>query len=144
MTATDAIQTIQSLVSEGRLEATPGIVRTAPKTDASTGVTTYWDVLVSVSGETYENRETIKAAGFRWNGAHRSWEYAAPASRDDAVLMTLVPDFTERKVEGIEDAARRASLTDEELEAEDASTTSLLSSIMTSKNDRKARARGLA
>ena len=132
MTATtDAIQTVQSLVAEGRIETTPhfSVART---------------IQVDLSGETYENREAIKAAGFRWNKVHRAWEYSAPASREDAVLMALVPEFTERKVESLEESARRSSLTDEERKAEDASSTSLLSSIMSSRNNRKARARGLA
>ena len=132
MTATtDAIQTVQSLVAEGRIEATPyfSVART---------------IQVDLSGETYENREAIKAAGFRWNSVGRFWRYEAKPSREDAVLMALAREYTEGKVEQIEDAARRASLIDEEREAEDASTTSLLSSIMSSRNDRKARARGLA
>lgn len=131
MTATDAIQTIQSLVAEGRIEATPyfSVART---------------IQVDLSGETYENRETIKAAGFKWNPVGRFWRYEAKPSREDAVLMAIAREYTEGKVEQIEDAARRASLTDEERKAEDASTTSLLSSIMSGRNSRKARARGLA
>ena len=132
MTATtDAIQTVQSLVAEGKLVATPyfSVART---------------IQVDLSGETYENRETIKAAGFRWNPVARCWRYEAKPSREDAVLMAVARDYTEGKVEQIEDAARRASLTDEEREAEDAASTSLLSSIMSGRNDRKARARGLA
>ena len=132
MTATtDAIQTVQSLVAEGRIEATPyfSVART---------------IQVDLSGETYENREAIKAAGFKWNPVGRFWRYEARPSREDAVLMAVARDYTEGKVEQIEDAARRASLTDEERKAEDASTTSLLSSIMSGRNNRKARARGLA
>lgn len=132
MTATtDAIQTVQSLVAEGRIEATPyfSVART---------------VQVDLSGETYDNREAIKAAGFRWNPVARCWRYEAMPSREDAVLMAVARDYTEGKLEQIEDAARRASLTDEEREAEDASTTSLLSSIMSGRSSRKARARGLA
>ena len=143
----DAIQTIQSLVAEGRLDATPGLVPTQPKTDDATGVTTYWNVLVSVTGETYENRETIKAAGLRWNKVHRAWEYSAPASREDAVLMALVPEFTERKVESLEESARRAALTDEEREAEDAERRRAAERSVAGERrglSRKMRARGLA
>lgn len=132
MTATtDAIQTIQSLVAEGRIEATPyfSVART---------------IQVDLSGETYENRETIKAAGFKWNPVGRFWRYEAKPSREDAVLMAIAREYTEGKVEQAAEETRRASLTDEEREAEDASTTSLLSSIMSGRNSRKARARGLA
>lgn len=148
MTAAGAIKTIQSLIADGKLVATPGIERTQPKTDPATGVEIYWEVVVSVTGETYENRETIKAAGFRWNKVHRSWEYSAPASREDAVLMALVPEFTERKVEDLEEAARRAALTDEEREAEDRKRDEELDAyfkqLRASRPSRKARARGLA
>lgn len=132
MTATaDAIQTIQSLVAEGRIEATPyfSVART---------------IQVDLSGDTYENRESIKAAGFKWNPVARCWRYEARPSREDAVLMALARDYTEGKLEQAAEETRRASLTDEEREAEDASTTSLLSSIMSGRNNRKARARGLA
>lgn len=132
MTATaDAIQTVQSLVSEGRIEATPffSVART---------------IQVDLSGETYENREAIKAAGFKWNPVTRCWRYEARPSREDAVLMAVARDYTEGKLEQAAEETRRASLTDEEREAEDASTTSLISSIMSGRNNRKARARGLA
>ena len=145
---TDAIQTVQRLVAEGRLYATPSLVPTHPKDDAATGVTTHWDVLVSVTGETYENRETIKAAGLRWNKVHRAWEYSAPASREDAVLMALVPEFTERKVESLEESTRRAALSDEEREAEDAERMAEFEREMAGRRhvglSRKMRARGLA
>lgn len=132
MTATaDAIQTVQSLVSEGRIEATPffSVART---------------IQVDLSGETYENREAIKAAGFKWNPVARCWRYEARPSREDAVLMAVARDYTEGKLEQAAEETRRASLTDEEREAEDAASTSLLSSIMSGRNNRKARARGLA
>ena len=135
MTATDAIQTIQGLVAEGRLVATPGfsIART---------------IQVDLSGETYENRETIKAAGFKWNPVGRVWRYEAKPSREDAVLMALAREYTEGKVEQMEDAARRASLTDEEREAEDDEAKrrfdSMMEKIATNARSRKARARGLA
>ena len=135
MTATDAIQTIQSLVSEGRLVATPGfsVART---------------IQVDLSGETYENRETIKVAGFKWNPVGKVWRYEAKPSREDAVLMALAREYTEGKVEQMEDAARRASLTDEEREAEDAEAKkrfdSMMEKIATNARSRKARARGLA
>ena len=132
MTATtDAIQTVQSLVAEGRIEATPyfSIART---------------IQVDLSGETYENREAIKAAGFKWNPVARCWRYEAKPSREDAVLMAVARDYTEGKLEQAAEETRRASLTDEEREAEDAASTSLLSSIMSGRNSRKARARGLA
>lgn len=132
MTATtDAIQTVQSLVAEGRIEATPyfSVART---------------IQVDLSGETYENREAIKAAGFKWNPVARCWRYEARPSREDAVLMALARDYTEGKLEQAAEETRRASLTDEEREAEDAASTSLLSSIMSGRNNRKARARGLA
>lgn len=132
MTATaDAIQTVQSLVSEGRIEATPyfSVART---------------IQVDLSGDTYENRESIKAAGFKWNPVARCWRYEARPSREDAVLMALARDYTEGKLEQAAEETRRASLTDEEREAEDAASTSLLSSIMSGRNNRKARARGLA
>lgn len=132
MTATtDAIQTVQSLVAEGCIEATPyfSVART---------------IQVDLSGETYENRESIKAAGFKWNPVARCWRYEAKPSREDAVLMALARDYTEGKLEQAAEETRRASLTDEEREVEDASTTSLLSSIMSGRNNRKARARGLA
>lgn len=144
---TDAIQTVQRLVVEGRLDATPSLVPTRPKDDAATGVTTCWDVLVSVTGETYENREAIKAAGLRWNKVHRAWEYSAPASREDAVLMALVPEFTERKVESLEESARRAALSDEEREAEDAERRRAAERHAAGERrglSRKMRARGLA
>lgn len=132
MTATtDAIQTVQSLVAEGRIEATPyfSVART---------------IQVDLSGETYDNREAIKAAGFRWNPVGRVWRYEAKPSREDAVLMAVARDYTEGKLEQAAEETRRASLTDEEREAEDAASTSLLSSIMSGRNSRKARARGLA
>ena len=132
MTATtDAIQTVQSLVAEGRIEATPyfSVART---------------IQVDLSGETYDNREAIKAAGFRWNPVDRCWRYEAKPSREDAVLMAVARDYTEGKLEQAAEETRRASLTDEEREAEDAASTSLLSSIMSGRNSRKARARGLA
>ena len=132
MTATaDAIQTVQSLVAEGRIEATPhfSVART---------------IQVDLSGETYENREAIKAAGFKWNPVGRFWRYEAMPSREDAVLMAVARGYTEGKLEQAAEETRRASLTDEERKAEDASTTSLLSSIMSGRNNRKARARGLA
>ena len=136
MTATtDAIQTVQSLVAEGRIEATPyfSIART---------------IQVDLSGETYENRETIKAAGFKWNPVGRVWRYEAKPSREDAVLMALAREYTEGKVEQIEDAARRASLTDEEREAEDAEAKrrfgDMMEKIAANARSRKARARGLA
>ena len=132
MTATtDAIQTVQSLVAEGRIEATPyfSVART---------------IQVDLSGETYENREAIKAAGFKWNPVGKFWRYEAKPSHEDAVLMALARDYTEGKLEQAAEETRRASLTDEEREAEDADSTSLLSSIMSGRNNRKARARGLA
>ena len=132
MTATtDAIQTVQSLVAEGKLVATPyfSVART---------------IQVDLSGETYENREAIKAAGFKWNPGGRFWRYEARPSREDAVLMAVARDYTEGKLEQAAEETRRASLTDEEREAEDASSTSLLSSIMSGRSNRKARARGLA
>lgn len=135
MTATDAIQTIKSLIAEGKLEATPcfSVART---------------IQVDLSGETYENRETIKAAGFKWNPVGRVWRYEAKPSREDAVLMALAREYTEDKVEQMEDAARRASLTDEEREAEDAEAKrrfdSMMEKIATNARSRKARARGLA
>lgn len=132
MTATtDAIQTIQSLIAEGKLVATPyfSVART---------------IQVDLSGETYENREAIKAAGFKWNTVGRFWRYEARPSREDAVLMAVAHDYTEGKLEQAAEETRRASLTDEEREAEDAASTSLLSSIMSGRNNRKARARGLA
>lgn len=135
MTATDAIQTIQSLVSESKLVATPGfsVART---------------IQVDLSGETYENRETIKAAGFKWNPVGKVWRYEAKPSCEDAVLMAIAREYTEGKVEQMEDAARRASLTDEEREAEDAEAKkrfdSMMQQIAANSRSRKARARGLA
>ena len=138
MTATatvDAIQTVQSLIAEGKLTAEPCL-------------TLRHEVEVSLFGETYENREAIKAAGFKWNGVSRRWQYIAAPSRDDAMLTAFARDFTERKVEGMEDAARRASLTDEEREAEDRERDeeldAYLKQVRASRPSRKARARGLA
>ena len=132
MTATtDAIQTVQSLVAEGKLVATPyfSVART---------------IQVDLSGETYDNREAIKAAGFKWNPVGRFWRYEAKPSREDAVLMALARDYTEGKLGQAAEETRRASLTDEERKAEDAASTSLLSSIMSGRSNRKARDRGLA
>ena len=102
---TDAIQTVQRLVAEGRLGVEPYL-------------TLRHEIEVSLYGDTYENRGAIKDAGFKWNG--RKWSYAAEPSRDDAMLMAFARDFTERKLEQSEESARRAALSDEEREAEDA------------------------
>lgn len=135
MTTADAIKTVQSLIAEGKLTAEPYL-------------TLRHEVEVSLFGETYENREAIKAAGFKWNGVSRRWQYTAKASRDDAMLMAFARDFTERKVEDIEEAERRAALTDEEREAEDRKGSEELDAhlkqIRASKPSRKARARRLA
>lgn len=130
---TDAIQTVQRLVAEGRLGVEPYF-------------TLRHEVEVSLYGETYENRDAIKAAGFKWNG--RKWRYAAEASREDAVLMALAPEFTERKVESREESARRAALTDEEREAEDAERMAEFERKMAERRhvglSRKMRARGMS
>ena len=128
----DAIQTVQSLVAEGRLGVEPYL-------------TLRHEIEVSLYGETYENREAIKAAGFRWNG--RKWSYAVSPSREDAMLMAFARDYTERKLEQAEESARRAALTDEEREAEDAERRRAAERSVAGERrglSRKMRARGLA
>lgn len=78
-----AIDTIKDLVAEQKLSVGTG-------TEVNRGI------VVTLRGETYENREAIKAAGFKWNG--RYWSYTAMPSRDDEVLMAVAREYTESKL----------------------------------------------
>lgn len=82
-----AIDTIKSLVAEQKLFVGTG-------TEVNRGI------VVTLRGETYENREAIKAAGFKWNG--RYWSYTAMPSRDDEVLMAVAREYTESKIAQME------------------------------------------
>ena len=53
-------------------------------------------VIVSIHGNTYENREAIKAAGFKWDPHNRVWVYSAKPSTKDNMLMTFAREFTEQ------------------------------------------------
>lgn len=134
MTATtDAIENVQKLIADQKL-----IV--------SLDFNVAREIVVSLRGETYENRAAIKEAGFKWNG--RSWTYSAKPSADDAMLMAFAREYTEGKLEQAKEETRRASLTDEEREAEDAEAKrrfgDMMEKIATNARSRKARARGLA
>lgn len=102
------------------------------------------EIVVSLRGETYENRAAIKEAGFKWNG--RAWTYSAKPNADDAMLMAFAREYTEGKLEQAKEETRRASLTDEERELEQRE----FSERMEASRDkhhglsRKMRARGLS
>lgn len=84
-----AIAKVQGLIEEGTIVA-----------EQESG--DFGDVLVWLRGNTYENREAIKEAGFNWNRVHRLWEYKAAPSYDDEMLMSFAKELTTRKLERAE------------------------------------------
>nr|DAZ19101.1 MAG TPA: hypothetical protein [Caudoviricetes sp.] len=54
------------------------------------------EVVVSIHGYTYEHRQAIKAAGFKWDPDNRVWVYSAKPSTKDPMLMTFAKEFTEQ------------------------------------------------
>lgn len=118
-----AIETMQQLIADQQLIVTPGFEITG-------------EISIDVRGNTYENRETIKASGFKWDKTHRVWRYSAKPSTDDPVLMAFAREYTEGKIEQAAEEARRAALTDEERERE---TRELFERIFSSTEPRRRR-----
>lgn len=100
---TPEIRAVLALVDEGKLSIEADYTTDGKKVD------------VIVTGDTYENREAIKAAGFAWDRLHGMWRYQASPSMNDPVLMAFAK---ERTISKIEWSKHLASMTPERLKAE--------------------------